>query len=97
MASSPSNASASTGVSPGCQIAELLQFSCQIQLSDRGHQQFHCFPIPRLFRLCQGEPAIEITRVASTDPSTGKVNITGDVVQQLPKAKKWKDVVRKQP
>ncbi|KAN0127227.1 hypothetical protein V8E53_014947 [Lactarius tabidus] len=90
--------SVSTGVSPECrcQIAEILQFSCQIQISDYGHQQFHCFPVPRIFKLCQGEPAIEITRVVSTDPSTGKVYINNDVVQQLPKAKKWKDVVRQQ-
>ncbi|KAI9458869.1 hypothetical protein BJY52DRAFT_1267626 [Lactarius psammicola] len=80
MASSHSNVSASTEVSPGCQIAELLQFSCQVQVSDHGRQQFHCFPVPRLFRLCQGEPAIEITRVVSTDPSTGKVNIANGVV-----------------
>ncbi|KAF8271852.1 hypothetical protein EI94DRAFT_1567600 [Lactarius quietus] len=86
-----------TGALPGCQIAEILQFSCQIQINDYGRQQFHCFPVPRIFRLCQGEPAIEITRVVNTDPSTGKVHIIGDAVQNLPKAKTWKDVVRQQP
>lgn len=34
-----------------CQIAEILQFSCAIQPSEHGSQQFHCFPIPRLFML----------------------------------------------
>lgn len=34
-----------------CQIAEILQFSCEIQAKRHGLHQFHCFPIPRLFML----------------------------------------------
>ncbi|KAI0305135.1 hypothetical protein B0F90DRAFT_1625110 [Multifurca ochricompacta] len=86
--------SPSTESSQGCRIAEILQFYCEVQSSGYGSQQFHCFPIPRIFRLCQGESAIEITRVVKIDTSTGEVNIPHDVVQQLPKAKQWKDIIR---
>ncbi|KAH9990981.1 hypothetical protein BJV74DRAFT_772436 [Russula compacta] len=86
--------SAPAEVRNGCRIAEILQFLCEIQPRGYGFQQFHCFPVPRLFMLCQGEPAVEITRVVKMDPSTGEVNVSEDVVQQLPKAKLWKDIIR---
>ncbi|KAH9968212.1 hypothetical protein BC827DRAFT_483610 [Russula dissimulans] len=77
-----------------CQIAEILQFSCKIQPRGHGIQQFHCFPVPRLLILCQGQPAVEITRVVDIEPSTGEINVPQDIPQRLPKAKEWKDVIR---
>jgi hypothetical protein len=47
----PSNMFASAESSQGCQIAEILQFSCEMQATKHERQQFHCFPIPRLFML----------------------------------------------
>ncbi|KAH9996203.1 hypothetical protein BJV77DRAFT_942296 [Russula vinacea] len=79
-----------------CQIAEILQFSCEIQARRNEHKRFHCFPIPRLFMLCQGQSAVEITRGVKMDPSTGEVNVPQDVCQRLPKAKQWKDIIRTQ-
>ncbi|KAI0292897.1 hypothetical protein BC826DRAFT_911193 [Russula brevipes] len=77
-----------------CQIAEILQYSCEVQTRGHGFQQFHCFPVPRIFMLCQGQPAVEITRVVKMDTSTGEVDVPRDVVQRLPKAKQWKDIIR---
>ncbi|KAI0251912.1 hypothetical protein BJV78DRAFT_1125649, partial [Lactifluus subvellereus] len=76
-------------------IAEILQFSCEIKPTGDRSQQFHCFPVPRFFRLCRGQPAVEVTRIVKMDPSTGEVNIPRDFVQQLPKAKQWRDVIRR--
>jgi hypothetical protein len=42
---------ASAESSQECQIAEILQFSCEIQARRHGLQQIHCFPFPRLFML----------------------------------------------
>ncbi|KAI0264725.1 hypothetical protein BC834DRAFT_813069, partial [Gloeopeniophorella convolvens] len=77
-----------------CRVAEILQFSCPIETSGNGAQRFHCFPLPRLFKLCPGQPAVEITRTVKIDASTGEVDIPEDADQQLPKAKLWKDVAR---
>ncbi|KAH9974027.1 hypothetical protein BGW80DRAFT_1171073 [Lactifluus volemus] len=85
--------SASTDLSQECRIAEILQFSCEIEPIGNGSQQFHCFPLPRFFRLCRGHPAVEVTRLVNVDPSTGEVNVPSDVAQRLPKAKRWTDVI----
>ncbi|KAN0111694.1 hypothetical protein V8E52_008255 [Russula decolorans] len=85
---------ASAESSQGCQIAEILQFSCEMQATKHERQQFHCFPTPRLFMLCRGQPAVEITRIVKLDPSTGEVNVPRDVRERLPKAKQWKDILR---
>ncbi|KAI9511669.1 hypothetical protein F5148DRAFT_974863 [Russula earlei] len=86
--------SGSTESRQECQIAEILQFSCEVQPKGRGFQQIHCFPVPRLLMLCQGHPAVEITRVVKMDPATGEVNVPPDILQRLPKAKEWKHATR---
>ncbi|ETW75871.1 hypothetical protein HETIRDRAFT_244204, partial [Heterobasidion irregulare TC 32-1] len=75
-----------------CQIAEILQYSCDLQSGEDGRPQFHCFPVPRIFRICPGRPAIEITRTVKIDIATGEVNIPPESSQYLPKGKVWRDV-----
>ncbi|KAI0280392.1 hypothetical protein BGY98DRAFT_914762 [Russula aff. rugulosa BPL654] len=86
--------SSSAESSQGCQIAEILQFTCEMQATKHETQRFHCFPIPRLFMLCQGQPAVEITRIVKLNPSTGEVDVPQDVCEKLPKARQWKDIIR---
>ncbi|KAI0067453.1 hypothetical protein BV25DRAFT_1819797 [Artomyces pyxidatus] len=71
-----------------CRIAEIVQYSCEN--TEAG--QLHCFPIPRIFRMCPGRPAVEITRFVNIDLETGAVEIP-PADQALPKAKVWRDVV----
>ncbi|KAK0496247.1 hypothetical protein EDD18DRAFT_1074335 [Armillaria luteobubalina] len=49
----------------GCQIAELVQYSCKPGKTKEGTRAVDCLPIVRLFRICAGKPAVEITRVVT--------------------------------
>jgi len=65
-----------------CQIAEILQYACEIENASGGSPpEIHCYPIPRIFRLCPGRPAIEITRYVDTDPKTGELEISAEAKQ----------------
>ncbi|KAI0047697.1 hypothetical protein FA95DRAFT_1454891, partial [Auriscalpium vulgare] len=77
-----------------CRIAEVLQFSCDLEATHTGRPQYHCFPIPRLFRICPGRPAVEITRFVDINLSTGEVDIPPESHHNLPKAKVWRDIIR---
>jgi len=35
----------------GCRIAEIVQYTCGLEINGEGKPQLHCFPIPRLFRM----------------------------------------------
>ncbi|EIM82081.1 uncharacterized protein STEHIDRAFT_124892 [Stereum hirsutum FP-91666 SS1] len=74
-----------------CRIAEILQYSCDWSKKDN---RINCLPFPRLFRICPGRPAVEITRQVRVDIKTGEVEIPPEVHQFLPKGKPWRDVVR---
>ncbi|KIP09907.1 hypothetical protein PHLGIDRAFT_85836 [Phlebiopsis gigantea 11061_1 CR5-6] len=77
-----------------CRIAELIQYSCEREQDASGASQFHCWPITRVFRICPGRPAVEITRYVDADVTTGEVKLPHDSDQQLPKGKLWRDVYR---
>jgi hypothetical protein len=34
-----------------CRIAEIVQYSCDLEKLGNGRPQFRCFPIPRIFRM----------------------------------------------
>ncbi|KAH8097040.1 hypothetical protein BXZ70DRAFT_307049 [Cristinia sonorae] len=76
-----------------CRIAEIVQFSCQQERTPDGVEKFVCSPIPRIFRICPGRPAVELTRYVSIDPLTGHVEIPSSTSHQLPKGKPWRDIV----
>ncbi|KAA1473057.1 hypothetical protein DENSPDRAFT_779499 [Dentipellis sp. KUC8613] len=77
-----------------CQLVELLHYSCELRQEADGSRQFHCFPIPRILRICPGRPAVEITRFVNIDMTTGEVEIPPEASQVLPKGKVWRDVTR---
>ncbi|EIN08794.1 hypothetical protein PUNSTDRAFT_52272 [Punctularia strigosozonata HHB-11173 SS5] len=72
-----------------CRIFEILQYNCEPEGTG-----YHCFPISRIFRICDGRPAIEITRFVDVDVKTGAVELPSDPSQILPKGRPWRDVVR---
>ncbi|KAF9256596.1 hypothetical protein L218DRAFT_881399 [Marasmius fiardii PR-910] len=74
-----------------CFISEIIQYSCDSVVSPEGQPLIHCFPISRLFRICQGAPAVEITRVVDIDDQ-GVVSIPKDVSSALPTGKPWREV-----
>ncbi|KAF9446572.1 hypothetical protein P691DRAFT_708264 [Macrolepiota fuliginosa MF-IS2] len=85
--------------SPGeraqCRIAEILQYSCNVEKDANGQPQVHCFPIPRIFKLCRGLPAVEITTLVDIDLATGEVVIPPDASsQKLVVKATWKNVIR---
>ncbi|TDL24561.1 hypothetical protein BD410DRAFT_767062 [Rickenella mellea] len=80
-----------------CQIYEILQWSCdpakEIE-SQSDPNTVQCYPLPRIFRICPGRPAIEITRFVNIDPQSGQAEIPPENINILPKAKPWWDIVR---
>ncbi|PCH44964.1 hypothetical protein WOLCODRAFT_77530 [Wolfiporia cocos MD-104 SS10] len=77
-----------------CRLAEIVQYRCDAEQTQRGEPQFHCWPIPRIFRICPGRPAVEMTRFIDVDMSTGEISIPPESSQTLPKGKPWRDVMR---
>jgi len=78
---------------PKCQLAEIVQYTCDIERGPRGKPQVYCVPIPRFFRICSDRPAVEITRIVDVDTHTGVVTLPSRLSQALPKGKAWRDVV----
>ncbi|ESK88085.1 hypothetical protein Moror_10733 [Moniliophthora roreri MCA 2997] len=60
-----------------CRISEIMQYSCDAEASPEGKPTIRCFPISRLFRICEGRPAAEITRMVDVGDD-GVVNFPGD-------------------
>jgi len=77
-----------------CRIAEFVQYRCDVEKGAYGQPQFHCWPVPRIFRICPGRPAVEITRFVDVDMHTGEISIPPESSQALPKGKAWRDVHR---
>ncbi|KDQ60255.1 hypothetical protein JAAARDRAFT_32634 [Jaapia argillacea MUCL 33604] len=77
-----------------CRIAEIVQYTCELENQESGSPQVHCFPIPRIFRICPGRPAVEITKLVNVNMRTGEVDIPPETSQNLPKAKPWRDIIR---
>ena len=49
---SMSSSSPTTVPTPAkCRIAEILQYSCDLEDDGRGRPQYHCWPVPRVFRM----------------------------------------------
>ncbi|PAV19066.1 hypothetical protein PNOK_0591000 [Pyrrhoderma noxium] len=53
-----------------CQIIEILQHICSLENKRGTAPEIHCFPVPRIFRLCPNQPGVEITRTVTVDSST---------------------------
>ncbi|EKM75802.1 hypothetical protein AGABI1DRAFT_116134 [Agaricus bisporus var. burnettii JB137-S8] len=80
---------------PGCRLGEIVQFVCNLEQDAGGQPQIHCFPLPRIFKLCPGSPAVEITKLVDIDLATGEVVVPPDASsQKLVVKATWKDVHR---
>ncbi|THU94707.1 hypothetical protein K435DRAFT_756396 [Dendrothele bispora CBS 962.96] len=75
-----------------CPIAEIVQYSCDLN-TRRGRPLIHCFPISRLFRMCPGLPAVEITKVVKVNDD-GEVSLPKDISSTLPRGKLWRDITK---
>ncbi|KAJ7076120.1 hypothetical protein B0H15DRAFT_865007 [Mycena belliarum] len=86
--------SVADNVDSKCRIAEITQHSCVPKKNRFGHPVVHCIPIPRLFRMCPDQPAVEVTRVVEIDLATGSVEMPKALGQMIPQGKAWRDVVK---
>ncbi|EPS97974.1 hypothetical protein FOMPIDRAFT_1127382 [Fomitopsis schrenkii] len=82
------------GAHSKCRLAEIVQYKCDLDVGEQGEPQVHCWPVPRIFRICAGRPAVELTRFVHMDLNTGEVTLPPETSQQLPKGKPWRDVIR---
>ncbi|KAF8329385.1 uncharacterized protein EI90DRAFT_2924166 [Cantharellus anzutake] len=72
-----------------CVLAEILQYECSLE---NKKSALVCYPIPRVFRMCPGEPAVEMSSFLSLDNQTGSVVIPEHVDKIIPKARPWRDI-----
>ena len=35
-----------------CRLAEIVQYKCDFDVGQEGEPQMHCWPVPRIFRMC---------------------------------------------
>ncbi|EDR09727.1 uncharacterized protein LACBIDRAFT_319139 [Laccaria bicolor S238N-H82] len=78
----------------GCRIAEIVQYTCGLETNGQGKPQLHCFPIPRLFRMCRGQPSVEITTLIKIDMDSGEVEIPPESSQLSIRGQTWRDITR---
>ncbi|KAJ7599332.1 hypothetical protein C8J56DRAFT_916453 [Mycena floridula] len=76
-----------------CRIGEIVQYECQYKQGENT-TLLHCVPISRLFRMCSGKPAVEITKVIDIN-SEGEIEIPRNFSEILPEGKSWRDIIRK--
>ncbi|KIL62247.1 hypothetical protein M378DRAFT_59017, partial [Amanita muscaria Koide BX008] len=57
-----------------CRVAEIVQYICDVK-STSSAPDIVCYPVPRLFQLCPGKPALEITKFVKIDARTGEVEL----------------------
>lgn len=79
----------------GCHIAEIVQHSCKSGRTKEGQPTVDCSPVVRLFRICAGRLAVEITRVV-TISDQGEVIIPSNIDKILPKGKPFSEIHREQ-
>ncbi|GAW03990.1 hypothetical protein LENED_005750 [Lentinula edodes] len=74
-----------------CQMVEIIQYSCELERSQTEGPVVRCFPWSRLFRICPGLPAVEMTKFLNVDEG-GVVELPADI--NPPSGKPWNRVVR---
>ncbi|KAE9398068.1 hypothetical protein BT96DRAFT_822535 [Gymnopus androsaceus JB14] len=92
--------------SEGCQLAEIVQYSCELDVS-QASPVISCVPLSRLFRMqvgisctfnpltcfdfrCPGFPAVELTKVLNVDENGGVETPTN---MHQPSGKAWRKIV----
>ncbi|VDB92512.1 unnamed protein product [Peniophora sp. CBMAI 1063] len=89
---SPPKDEATAQTTRRCRILEILHYTCPAEPDEYGRPRYSCYPIPRIFNVCEGIPAVEITKAVSIDPGTGEVTIPPAAEKRIPKAKLWRDI-----
>ncbi|KDR68454.1 hypothetical protein GALMADRAFT_257187 [Galerina marginata CBS 339.88] len=84
----------STETKSECIIAEILQHTCQLKTARNGSQSIHCFPIPRILKICPGRPAVEITKFVNINHKNGEIELPSNLNLDTIKARPWKEVTR---
>ncbi|PPQ92128.1 hypothetical protein CVT25_007959 [Psilocybe cyanescens] len=82
---------------PDCVIAEILQHTCLVKTAYDGTISYHCFPIPRILKLCPGQPAVELTKFINIEMQSGEIDIPPNLSASSIKARSWKEVIRSNP
>ncbi|OAX40825.1 hypothetical protein K503DRAFT_736845 [Rhizopogon vinicolor AM-OR11-026] len=75
-----------------CRLLEIVQYTCEPEELPSGEVRPRCFPLPRIFRICPGRPAVEITKLLKIDLKTGEIEIPDESSAVLPRAKHWRDI-----
>ncbi|KAJ3799289.1 hypothetical protein GGU11DRAFT_514916 [Lentinula aff. detonsa] len=89
--SSSSKSESSTSRSEKCRIAEIIQYTCELEQSQTEGHVIRCFPLSRLFKICPGRPGIELTKVLNVDEG-GVVELPDNIKQPI--GKLWHEVIR---
>ncbi|CAD6886069.1 unnamed protein product [Tilletia controversa] len=66
-----------------CTLSEILQYECEME---RGRVQ--CFHIRRIFRICEGRPAVEVTHVVEFDDNN-KPFLKPEFQTAMPPSSHW--------
>ncbi|KAI6148340.1 hypothetical protein BKA82DRAFT_4135673 [Pisolithus tinctorius] len=73
-----------------CYFFEIEQYFCEMEQNQHGVTP-HCFPTPRLFKMCPDRPAVEITNIAKINMQTGEIGMP-EGRDDLPEGKLWREV-----
>ncbi|KAL9937636.1 hypothetical protein V8E36_003181 [Tilletia maclaganii] len=68
-----------------CTLKEIVQYDCEINSAGRTQ----CFAVRRIFQLCEGRPALEVTHVVDFDEQ-GEAKLKPGYEKLRPPASKWK-------
>ncbi|CBQ71042.1 conserved hypothetical protein [Sporisorium reilianum SRZ2] len=71
---------------PDCRLAELTQYHCDLHTN-----RVVCQPIDRIFRLCKGRPAVEVSHIVEFDEA-GKPYLPDHLSEAMPPSSHWHEL-----
>ncbi|PWO00840.1 hypothetical protein FA09DRAFT_358194 [Tilletiopsis washingtonensis] len=77
------------GAGASCRLAEILQWDCTLL----PNEQFSCARMERVFRICAGRPAVEVTHVVELDDKE-RVVLPKRFQNAVPRSHHWKELRR---
>ncbi|SNX83554.1 uncharacterized protein MEPE_02261 [Melanopsichium pennsylvanicum] len=72
--------------SDNCRLAELTQYHCDLHKN-----RVVCQPIDRIFRICKGRPAVEVSHIVEFDES-GKPHLPPHLSEAMPPSSHWHEL-----
>ncbi|SOV08982.1 putative protein [Ustilago sp. UG-2017a] len=73
-------------MSSGCRLAELTQHYCDFHMN-----RAVCHPIDRIFRICKGRPAVEVSHIVEFDEQ-GKPYLPPHLSEAMPPSSHWHEL-----